>query len=112
MNLDSAIGKRLGEISEELSHIGLSLPGSVTTRMGPCGKQNCSCHGDPPKLHGPYISWTRKVNAKTVTRLLSEEQLRDYQQYFDNSRRIKELVRELEALSVEVIDRDPRWKKS
>lgn len=65
-----------------------------------------------PKLHGPYISWTRKVNAKTVTRLLSEAQLREYQEYFDNSRRIKELVRELEALSVEVIDRDPRWKKS
>ncbi len=112
MEIDDATAARLAEIARELSGIGLSIPGSVTTRIGPCGKPSCSCHGDPPKLHGPYISWTRKVNAKTVTRLLSEAQLREYQEYFDSSRRIKELVRELEALSVEVIDRDPRWKKS
>jgi hypothetical protein len=33
---------------------------------------------DPPRLHGPYWQWTRKVAAKTICRWLSAEQHRDY----------------------------------
>ncbi len=40
----------------------------------------------------------------------SEDQLDDYQVLFDNHRRLKELVAELEALSLTIVDADPRWK--
>jgi len=100
----------LERIQAELGSIGPSLPGSVVVRTGRCGKPACTCHGDPPRLHGPFRSWTRKIAGKTVTRLLSEDQLDEYQASFDNHRRLKELVHELEDLSVAIVERDPRWK--
>ena len=35
--------------------------------MMPAAIRPCRCKGDPPRLHGPYYLWTRKVAAKTVT---------------------------------------------
>jgi len=49
------------------------------------------------------------VAAKTVTRLLSEEQLEEYQPYIDNDRRLRGLVAELEALTLAMVESDPRW---
>jgi len=100
----------LSRISAELAALGPCLPGSVVVRTGPCGKAACSCHQDPARLHGPFRSWTRKVAGKTATRLLSGDQLDDYRPLFDNHRRLKALVRELEDLSVAIVERDPRWK--
>ncbi len=97
-------------IRAELATLGPALPGSVTVRTGPCGKSACKCHDDPPRLHGPFRSWTRKVAGKTVTRILTEDQLDEYESYFENHKRLKELVRELEDLSLAIVDRDPRWK--
>ena len=96
-------------ITDAIAEIDFIVPGSVTRRTSRCGKANCRCRDDPPRLHGPYISWTRKVNNKTVTRLLSEEQLRDYQPWFDNARKLKDLAAQLEALTLDVIDNDERW---
>lgn len=101
----------LERIREELASLGPCLPGSVVVRTGRCGKQACRCRATPPKLHGPFRSWTRKVANKTVTRLLSEDQLADYQVLFDNHRRLKALVHELEALSLDIVDNDPRWQR-
>ncbi len=110
MELTAPQAKELERISTELATLGLCLPGSVVVRTGRCGKAACSCHNDPPRLHGPFRSWTRKVSNKTVTRLLGDEQLHDYQDLFDNHRRLKELVRQLEDLSLSVVERDPRWE--
>jgi len=76
-----------------------------------CGRESCRCHGDPPQLHGPYNQWTRKVDNKTVTRFFSDEMLADYGPWFVNERRLRELVAELEELSLAILKRDPRWKK-
>jgi hypothetical protein len=89
-----------------MASVGLCLPGSVTTRSYRCGKPNCACHGDPPRLHGPYIQWTRQVGGKTVHTNLSEQQLADYQQLFDNDRRLRELLGQLEALTLQAISPD------
>src|SRR5581483_108487 len=75
-----------------LAAIDFVLPGSITVRHLRCGKAACHCKADPPQLHGPYISWTRKVQGKTVTRLLSPEQLERYRAGFDNARRVRELI--------------------
>lgn len=102
---------KLEAISAELATLGPCLPGSVVVRTGRCGKPGCSCHHDPSRLHGPFRSWTRKIAGKTATRLLSEAQLSAYQPLFDNHRRLKALVRELEELSVAIVERDPLWNK-
>ena len=103
--------KRLERLQAELAGLGPCLPGSLQVRTGPCGKQACACHRDPAKHHGPFRSWTRKVNGKTVTRLLSDDQMRDYQALFDNHRRLKELVHEMEQFSLEVVETDRRWRR-
>jgi len=82
-----------------LGEIGFALPGSLTVRAYRCGKQRCRCRGEPPQLHGPYAFWTRKVDGKTVTRMLSAEEVADYQPLFDNARKLRELMSELLELS-------------
>lgn len=112
MELTARQAETLDRIRTELASLGPCLPGSVNVRLGRCGKQRCSCRADPPRFHGPFRSWTRKVAGKTVTRLLREDQLHDYQDLFDNHRRLKELVHELEALGLAVVEADPRWEST
>jgi len=102
---------RAAGIAAEIAALGFALPGTLTDRPMRCGHPRCRCHADPPQLHGPYHQWTRKKDGKTVTRFLSDDQLADYQPWFDNHRRLRELITELEALSQAVADADPRWNR-
>ena len=102
---------RLAAQIAQTAQAGFILPGTLTDRMTRCGYPGCRCHADPPRLHGPYHQWTRKINGKTVTRILSDDQLADYQPWFDSQRRLRELIAELEALSQEIADNDPRWNR-
>ncbi len=101
-------------IAAELAAIartGMVLPGSITQRRTRCGRRNCGCHADPPRLHGPYWQWTRKIAAKTICRWLSDDQHRDYQPWIDNDRRLHALLTRLEALGTATFEADPRWQQ-
>lgn len=87
------------------------LPGSVTERMTRCGKPTCRCRADPPQLHGPYLQWTRTEHGKTVTRLLTADQADRYRAWIDNARRLRELLRDLEALGVRTAEHDEGWNR-
>jgi hypothetical protein len=91
-------------LAEALAEIDGLLPGSLVVRLMRCGKHNCACKADPPALHGPYTQWTRTVRGKTVTKLLTEEQLARCQPWFDNSRRLKDLIAKLEIVSLQAIE--------
>jgi hypothetical protein len=102
------------KIAAEIAAIaatGMVLPGSITIRRTRCGRPNCACHADPPRLHGPYRQWTRKIAARTVGRWLTPDQHRDYQAWIDNDRRLRELLARLEALGTAAVDTDPRWNR-
>ncbi|MGH8961683.1 MAG: DUF6788 family protein [Jatrophihabitantaceae bacterium] len=77
-----------------------ALPGTLARRFMRCGKANCRCKADPPVLHGPYWHWTRTVAGKTHTRSLNAEQAQRYQPWFDNARRLRELLTDLEERSL------------
>jgi hypothetical protein len=106
-NIDQRARKRLAAALGEVDFV---LPGSIVVRHMRCGKNGCRCNADPAELHGPYISWTRKVEGKTVTRLLSADQLERYQTGFDNARRLRELTAELETLSIQAAEQAEGWK--
>jgi hypothetical protein len=91
-------------LAGELASIDGVLPGSVVVRHMRCGKPGCACKNDTPVLHGPYIQWTRTLNGKTVTRYLSQDQLARYQAWFDNARRLKEIVAKLEIASLHAVE--------
>ena len=102
---------RAASIAAELASLGLALPGTLIQRHVRCGKPGCRCHADPPVLHGPYWQWTRKTGGKTITRLVSDDQLDDYRRWLDNHRRLRALVAELEALTLAIADAGPRRKR-
>src|SRR6516225_161850 len=91
-------------IAAELAQAGFALPGTLTVRSYACGKPGCRCHADPPRLHGPYAEWTRKIAGKTVTRRLSPAELTEYQPLFDNAKKIRALLTELQDLTLEIIE--------
>ena len=96
-------------IAAQLGSAGFALPGTILVRRTSCKKPGCRCGADPPQLHGPYYQWTRKVNGKTVTRLLTEEQMERYRAWFDNAKQIRGLAAELEALSLDIANSAEGW---
>ena len=97
----------LAEITAEIAAAaGLALPGTLAFRAYACGKPNCRCHADPPRLHGPYAEWTRKIGGKTVTRRLTDTELAEYQPLFDNAKKLRALLSQLQNLTLEIIEAD------
>lgn len=95
-------------IAAALAEVGFVLPGSLSARRLTCTHAGCHCHDEPPQLHGPYWYWTRKVAAKTVSKMLSAEQAEEYQSFIDNDRRLRGLVKDLERVGLAIIEEDPR----
>jgi hypothetical protein len=98
-------------IAKEMAKVDFVLPGTLLERRLTCTHGGCRCHDDPPQLHGPYWYWTRKVRSKTVSRVLSPDQVDEYRPWFDNERRLRALVAELEQLSLSIVENDPRSPK-
>lgn len=100
---------RVRRIAAELATIGTTLPGTVVRRQTRCGRANCRCHAEPPQLHGPYWWWTRSVAGKTVTRMLSDDLYEDYRRCFEDQRRARALLAELDTLGLAALEGDPRY---
>ncbi len=89
-----------------LGRLGFVLPGSLVRRYTRCGNHNCHCYSEPPELHGPYTQWTRTEANKTVSRIWSDEQLSRYQSWLDNARQARDILSDLEALAISIVERD------
>jgi hypothetical protein len=111
MRLERAEREKARAITTELAKIARSgkvLPGTITQRQMRCGKTGCACHADPPRLHGPYWQWTRKLAKKTVGRYLNSTQASDYQEWIENDHRIRELLSALEAIGIAHLEAEQR----
>lgn len=102
---ESKAKQRYEEVKEEIRSLGWARPGSVTRRYMPCGNPSCRCMAEPPELHGPYYQWSHKVRGKTRSLRLSEAQARQCREWSANHKRLKKLVRRLEALALRETDR-------
>jgi hypothetical protein len=101
--------KRRAQIAAQIAAIEHALPGTLNVVYNRCGKPRCRCHAHPPQLHGPYLTWTRKVAGKTITRRLTTEQAKRYEPWLQNSRRLRELISELETLSLKDAEQAEGW---
>ena len=101
------LARRHQQIQAELAQIGIALPGSLTSRTTRCQRPGCHCHASPPILHGPYPTWTRKAGARSITKTLTPEDAERLRPYFIAHRRLRELITELEAISIELAARPP-----
>ena len=96
------LARRHQQIQAELAQIGIALPGSLTSRTTRCQRPGCHCHASPPVLHGPYPTWTRKAGSRSITKTLTPEEAERLRPYFTAHRRLRQLITELEALSIEL----------
>jgi hypothetical protein len=105
--MEPSAARTLDQVAAELAAAaGPALPGTLTVRSYACGKRRCRCHHDPPVLHGPYAEWTRKIGGKTITRRLTPEQLEEWQPLFDNARKIRGLLAEIQHLTLQSLGDD------
>jgi len=95
----------LDQIAAQLgAAAGPALPGTLVVRAYECGKPRCRCHTSPSARHGPYAEWTRKIGGKTVTRRLTPEQLAAWQPLFDNAKKLRALLAELQELTLAIVE--------
>ncbi len=87
------------QAKRELLEIEYFVKGTVLKRMMKCGRQQCACHQDPSKRHGPYFEWTYKTNGKTVNVKLSAEAAQLYKAAARQQRKLKAVLSKLERLS-------------
>jgi hypothetical protein len=115
VQLDKETKLEVARLAREIAAVarsGPALPGTLTHRLTRCGHASCRCRAEPPVLHGPYWSWTRKIDNKTVTRYLNNQEIGDYQPFFDNAKRLRALLAEVEAVGLTIVEGDPFTTKS
>lgn len=102
--MTKAAERRLSEILSELSRIGEVLPGSISRRFTRCQREGCHCKSDSGALHGPYNTWTWRPEGLAVTKTLSDAEFARLLPYSKAHRRLRQLISELERLSLELIE--------
>jgi hypothetical protein len=90
---------RYRDLQDQVRELGFIAPGSVIERYTVCGSPGCRCHADPPRRHGPYYQYTRKLAGKTLTRRLDPKQAQTYRDWIANRRRLDDLLAEMDELS-------------
>lgn len=93
---------RLAKVEGQLSEAGLFVRGTLSRVFGRCGKPTCHCAAKRPRLHGPYVQWTRKVAGKTVTTRIRSDDVPLLKEWISNSRRLDRLVLQAQTTSLRV----------
>ena len=96
--------KRRHEIRTELASIGDLRPGSLMPRYRKCGKPNCHCATEEGGGHGPSWSLTRRVDGKTVTKIIPSHAVEQTKQQIAECQRLRELTRELVEVSEDICE--------
>lgn len=96
--------QRYHELAAELATIGLIHSGSLTRRYTRCQTPGCKCRADPPQPHGPYHQWTAKLNGKTVTRRLNQTEADLYQEWIENDRQLRSLIRQMRQIAAKATE--------
>ena len=68
--------RRRADIGSQIAALGDLRCGSISPTTGRCGKPNCRCHQPEAPGHGPNLRLTYKLNGKTLTESLSDNDTR------------------------------------
>jgi uncharacterized iron-regulated protein len=100
--------KRYAQLTDQLSRMGLVLPGTLTERtiIGQASKKQMD-----RKKYGPYYQWTRKVNGKTITVNLSKAQVDLFRKAIDNNRKSEQILSEMRRISIQRLENETQSVK-
>jgi hypothetical protein len=93
------------EVLAALDRSGWFVRGSLLKVPNRCGNPRCRCKADPPRLHGPYWQWSRKIAGKTVSVRLTDAQAELVRDWIDNSKIVDQHLSELDELMRQVTER-------
>ena len=79
--------------------------GTLVRVSGRCGQPGCRCAADPPRLHGPYGPWTRQGAGQTVSVRVRPAQVRFFEAWIRNARRLDRFLARMQQLSLRATDR-------
>lgn len=91
--------KQYASIKARIREVGFICEGSLVERWTRCGKPNCCCRKDPAQKHGPYYQLSWKEKGKTVSRQLSQQDARLYEEWIENRRLLESIVGQMQAVS-------------
>ena len=100
MDVATINAQRRAAIVAEITALGPVLPGSIIERSTRCQSPGCHCRADPPRLHGPYVTWMHQEDGRQITKTLSDDEARRLRPLIAADRRLRALVGELESLTV------------
>ena len=103
MNID--LQQRYQQLKAALTRVGYFRRGSLLKRFMSCGKPGCACKASPPRLHGPYYQWTRKIGGKTVTVFFTREQADLLAGWIAAGRQLDRIIAQMQRLSLRATDR-------
>jgi hypothetical protein len=92
---------KLHELKKQFDAVGIMIPGSIQTVYLKCGKINCCCHQDKDQRHGPYYLWYRRINGKTVTQSIAEEDVQTYRMWIGNREKLESLFQKMVSLGAD-----------
>ncbi len=95
---------RYAQLASQLADVGFIAAGSVTHRYTRCASPGCRCNAEPPQPHGPYYQWTAKVDGKTVTRRLSQDEARLYREWIANDRQLRAVITKMRQVAAKATD--------
>jgi hypothetical protein len=93
--------QQLNDLKKQISALGMAIPGSIQTAYLRCGKKNCRCQQDEKLRHGPYFLWYRRINGKTATQSIAEEDVHLFRTWIDNREKLETLVQKIVSLGAD-----------
>jgi hypothetical protein len=100
MNAERLV-KQLHDLNKQVDDLGISIPGSIQTMYLRCGKKNCRCHQAEDQRHGPYYLWYRRINGKTATQSIAEENVQSYRMWIGNRQKLETLFQKMVNLGAD-----------
>lgn len=100
----AAYQNRYRQLAAQLAEIGMISAGTLTRRYTRCASPGCKCRADPPRPHGPYWQWTRKIDGKTVTRRLTPAEAKLYREWIANDRRLRRIIDQMRTIAAKTAE--------
>lgn len=97
--------KPITSLKRKITRLDYVCSGTLLLRSLVCGKNNCRCKAQKPSLHGPYYYWSRRMEGRQVSKVLSKGQARIVKQSIENYQRALKLLRQWEAQTIKIIHR-------
>lgn len=84
-------------LAARIGALGLIHHGSIVHRH----VTSTEAAGDTEKKTGrsPFYQWSSKINGKTVTRTLNEDEAKLYREWIENDRELRQIIKEMRTAS-------------